>query len=83
MGKKPEQSRRPGRPATGQTPKRYFRMDNESYGTVQEAARLSAESTSDYIRRVLLADAANVVHKQSGSRGNRTPSAKADPSGNL
>lgn len=55
-----------GRPATGQTPKRYFRMDDESWESIKKASGLSDGNISDYIRRVLLRDAARVLKKQSG-----------------
>ena len=55
--KKANKKRR-GRPATGVTPKRYFRMDDESYGLVEQAAELSGQSVSEYIRTVLIKDAA-------------------------
>ncbi len=51
------EKRKPGRPASGHTPKRYFRMDDDSYELVKNAALAADETTSDYIRRVLLRDA--------------------------
>lgn len=50
-----------GRPATGQTPKRYFRMDDESWATVEAAAAVSGEDVSSYVRRVLLRAARRAV----------------------
>ena len=44
----------PGRPATGQMPKRYFRMDDESWTRVGEAADASGQTVSDFIREALL-----------------------------
>jgi uncharacterized protein (DUF1778 family) len=52
-----ELKRKPGRPATGQTPKRYFRMDDESWGLVEAAAKAEGEDVSTFVRRVLLASA--------------------------
>ena len=52
-----EPKRKPGRPATGQTPKRYFRMDDESWAMVEAAAKAEDEDVSSYVRRVLLANA--------------------------
>lgn len=46
-----------GRPATGQMPKRYFRMDDEDFQRIEAAAASNDETTSGYIRRVLLRDA--------------------------
>jgi hypothetical protein len=56
-----EQPRRPGRPATGKTPKRYFRMDDNSWADVVSASEASGETTSEYVRRVLLRDAKRVL----------------------
>jgi hypothetical protein len=57
--------RRPGRPATGKTPKRYFRMDDESWDEVVKASEASNETTSEYVRKVLLRDAKRVLSKRS------------------
>jgi hypothetical protein len=54
-----------GRPATGQTPKRYFRMDKEAWARIVRAAQLTGETTSEYVRRVLERDAGRVIQKQS------------------
>lgn len=43
-----------GRPATGQTPKRYFRMDDESWETVERAAKAREQTVSDFVRETLL-----------------------------
>lgn len=56
-----EQKRGRGRPATGQTPKRYFRMDDESWALVEAAAKERGEDVSSYVRRVLLANAKRVA----------------------
>lgn len=53
MAKAPKKQR-PGRPATGETPKQYFRMSNEDFGRVRKAAQDCGENTSVYIRRVLM-----------------------------
>ena len=50
-----------GRPATGQTPKRYFRMDDDGWGIVEAAAKARGEDVSSYVRRVLLASAKRVL----------------------
>ena len=62
MGKPIKRGR--GRPATGQTPKRYFRMDDESWGTVEAAAEAQGESVSRYVRRVLLSSAKRVLGRR-------------------
>ena len=54
-----------GRPATGQTPKRYFRADEETWAQIARAAELSDETASEYIRRVLAKDASRVLQKRS------------------
>lgn len=59
--KKKEEKRGRGRPATGQTPKRYFRMDDESWATVEAAAAAGGEDVSSYVRRVLLANAKRTI----------------------
>jgi uncharacterized protein (DUF1778 family) len=46
--------RGPGRPATGQMPKRYFRMDDESWGIIEHAAATNGQNVSDFIRDTLL-----------------------------
>ena len=49
--KAPKEARRPrGRPATGQTPKRYFRMDDEGWGRVEAAAEAAGITVSEWIR---------------------------------
>lgn len=61
---KVEKKRGPGRPATGVTPKQYFRMPADEYAKVEQAATLTDDgNTSAFIRRVLLA-AANRTLKQ-------------------
>jgi hypothetical protein len=52
-----------GRPATGQTPKRYFRMDDEAWQQVVKAAEARGESVSDYVRQTLLKSARAVLRK--------------------
>jgi hypothetical protein len=46
--------RKPGRPATGQMPKRYFRMDDESWAIVERAAKAGGTTVSDFVRETLL-----------------------------
>ena len=52
-----------GRPATGQTPKRYFRIKDESWEQIIKAAHASGGTISDYLRRVLIRDAQKVLGK--------------------
>jgi uncharacterized protein (DUF1778 family) len=35
-------------------PKRYFRMDNESWKTVEKAAKDKGQTVSDFVREVIL-----------------------------
>jgi hypothetical protein len=60
-----QEPRRPGRPATGKTPKRYFRMDDESWAEVVRASQAANLTTSEYVRTVLLRDAKRVLSKRS------------------
>jgi hypothetical protein len=53
-----------GRPATGQMPKRYFRMNDDGWQQIESAAIASGESTSEYVRRVLLKDSVKVLKKK-------------------
>lgn len=54
MKAKPEPKRGRGRPATGQTPKRYFRMDDDGWQAVEEAAEAAGVTTSEWVRDCLL-----------------------------
>jgi uncharacterized protein (DUF1778 family) len=54
MNKKEPPPRGPGRPATGQTPKRYFRMDDEDWSEVERAAQAGEQTVSEFIRETLL-----------------------------
>lgn len=54
-----------GRPATGRTPKRYFRVNDELWAQIVKAAKISGENTSAYMRRVLEKDASRVTQKRS------------------
>jgi uncharacterized protein (DUF1778 family) len=56
--------RKLGRPATGQTPKRYFRIKDESWRQIIKAAAAEGGTISDYLRRVLLRDAQRVLNKR-------------------
>ncbi len=58
-----EEKRRPGRPATGHTPKRYFRMDDDAWETIVKASEKAGETTSEYVRQVLLRDARRVLRE--------------------
>lgn len=49
-----EPKRPPGRPATGQMPKRYFRMDDDGWARIERAAALSGVSVSEWIRDKLI-----------------------------
>ena len=75
-----EITRKPGRPATGQTPKRYFRMGDEDWDLVVNAAALGEETTSEYVRRVLLRDAQR-INRQAERGGVEPTRKKPDPSG--
>ena len=43
-----------GRPATGQTPKRYFRMSDDDWKLVEQAAVQQGETVSEFVRAALL-----------------------------
>lgn len=53
-----------GRPATGQTPKRYFRIKDESWEQIIKAAHATDRTISDYLRRVLIKDSQRVLKKR-------------------
>jgi hypothetical protein len=59
------QHRGRGRPATGLTPKRYFRMDDDSWAEVVRASEAANQTTSEYVRTVLLRDAKRMLSKRS------------------
>ncbi len=63
MAKKQDKPRGRGRPATGQMPKRYFRLDDETWAMIVAAAESGDETISEYIRRVLVKDASRVARK--------------------
>jgi len=50
-----------GRPATGQTPKRIFRMADDDWTQVEQAAQSLGETTSEFVRRVLLKSARSIL----------------------
>ena len=58
-----EEKRGRGRPATGKTPKRYFRADDALWAKIARAAELSGETASEYIRRVMARDSKRIVSK--------------------
>jgi uncharacterized protein (DUF1778 family) len=60
-----ETKRGPGRPATGQNPKRYFRMDDESWAIIEQAAESNGQTVSDFIRESILRSA----KRKNGGRG--------------
>ena len=59
-----QEKRGRGRPATGQTPKSYFRMDDESWGLVEAAAKAQGEDVSSYVRKVLVASAKRIAARK-------------------
>ena len=63
MAQRSAEPRRRGRPATGETPKRYVRIDDDAWAQIRQAADLCEENVSRYIRRVVLKDAARVIRK--------------------
>lgn len=75
-----QETKKLGRPATGQTPKRYFRMGDEDWGQVVEASSTCDETASEYVRRVLLKDAQR-VNRQAERGGVEPTRKKPDPSG--
>ncbi len=48
------QKRKPGRPATGQMPRRIFRMSDDDWSAVEAAARSNGVTTSEWVRECLL-----------------------------
>jgi uncharacterized protein (DUF1778 family) len=50
----PEPKRGRGRPATGQTPRRYFRMEDGDWAEVERAAQASGQTVSEFVRETLL-----------------------------
>jgi hypothetical protein len=61
MAKKKKRSR--GRPATGQTPHRGFRIPDDEYAKIVDAAELCDETATDFVRRVALEAAVKVLEK--------------------
>jgi hypothetical protein len=61
MKRKEPPKRGRGRPATGQTPKRYFRMDDDDWAKVESAARSVGVTTSEWVRECLLRAAGRVL----------------------
>jgi hypothetical protein len=53
-----------GRSSTGQMPMKYFRIADEDWQQIESAASASDETTSEYIRRVLLKDSARILKKK-------------------
>ena len=51
--KKAPPKRGRGRPATGKSPMRYFRMEDESWALIEQAASQSTETLSAWIRDCL------------------------------
>lgn len=54
MRPKQDEKRGRGRPATGITPIRYFRMDDEGWATIEKAAELAGVTVSEWIRERLM-----------------------------
>jgi hypothetical protein len=52
--KKALPKRGPGRPATGKSPMRYFRMDDVSWALIEQAASQTDETLSAWIRDCLM-----------------------------
>lgn len=50
-----------GRPATGQMPKRYFRMGDDDWQQIESAASASDQTVSEYVRSVLMNHAARIL----------------------
>jgi hypothetical protein len=63
QARKTKGKKRPGRPATGQTPKRYFRIKDESWEEIIAAAHAEGGTISDYLRKVLTRDAQRVLSR--------------------
>ena len=61
MGDTKSQPRPRGRPATGQTPKRYFRMGDDEWAFVQQAANAKGKTVSAFVRDTILRAARRVV----------------------
>jgi hypothetical protein len=57
-----EPKRGRGRPATGQTPKRYFRMSDDDWARVENAAVLAGVNVSEWVRECLLKAARRVAN---------------------
>ena len=56
-----EPKRKPGRPATGETPKRIFRMGDSDWAEVESAARKLGVTNSVFVRDTLLKAARRVA----------------------
>ena len=56
-------AKKAGRPATGQTPKRYFRIKDEAWDKIVAAADFHGGTISEYLRRVLVTDAEKVLKR--------------------
>lgn len=55
MGMKKEPAKRgPGRPATGKSPQRIFRMDDDAWELVEKAAAASEQTISAFVRDTLV-----------------------------
>ena len=65
---KKKTAKKRGRPATGTTPKRYFRMSDDDYQIVEAAASERDTTTSDFIRETILDKARRIIRKQNNGR---------------
>jgi hypothetical protein len=52
--KKEPPKRGPGRPATGKSPIRYFRMEDDAWGEIEQAASQADTTVSAWIRDCLM-----------------------------
>ena len=55
----PHNPRQPGRPSTGLTPRRCFRMSHQQFQEIREAAEFEEMSPSAWIRKTLYRTALN------------------------
>ena len=60
--KQPEpEKRRPGRPATGKQPMRSFRISDEEYALMRQAAELAGKPVSEWLRDVAVRAAKRAI----------------------
>lgn len=69
MAKAKPEKRGRGRPATGQRPKRHYRIADDEYAILQEAANSECNgNVSDFVRSAALTAAKRIL-KNSAGRG--------------